>query len=85
MIVFFITAFGPSRLRKKDIGMRKGVSASTSYNNNFAFSRWFYRKRKGVLREKQRSLGVNFFQNIFFTHGVMVDSYWEAKSMRYPF
>ena len=30
-------------------------------------------------KAKQRSLGVNFSKDIFFTHGVLVDFYWEAK------
>jgi hypothetical protein len=51
----------------------------------FAFSRWFYGKAKGVLWKATGVLGVNFSYNLFYGWS-FGGFYWKTnKGMRYPY
>jgi hypothetical protein len=62
---FMSFAFGG----REDICMEKGVSVSTSYNNDLAFSRWLLLEKKRSFMEKRskaKEFGCQFLQGYLF-------------------
>ena len=90
MIVFSITtfmsfSFGGRRIsawQREFLHLHPTTTISYSQRGFTGKEKEFYGKEKEFYGKAKQSKGVwvsIFFQNIVFTHGVLVDFYWEAK------